>query len=309
LIPYEMSRRQQWDTGIANARNGHFMFRRGYMEYHGDRFEDSSYLLLRGSKLVALLPAHRRDDELLSHRGLSFGGWIVAPSCLHQDLRAGFALLDKEMKGSGLRRLVYMPMPYPYHVGPCGDDLFLLSRLGAECIQTRLGAFLANSEKVARNSEFRRRLVRAAEEYPLKFEETDDVERFWQYLTAFLMDRHAAAPVHSADEMRLLRDQFPASIRLIVGRRGGDWVVGKAIFLSRQVLRFQYGFWRLSEPRAQLGFRSFEWLREHPELKRPWLDLGTSMDPVSGELMDSLHLYKEIYGARGVALTTWIWQP
>jgi hypothetical protein len=284
------------------------MFRRGYMEYHGDRFEDSSYLLLRNHKLVALLPAHREADELLSHNGLSFGGWVLDPRCLLDDLRAGFALLGEEMKTQDLRRLVYSPSPYPYHVGPCGDDLYLLSDLGAACESTRLAAFVSGHADLVRTSEFRRRLRRGAEVCPCDFEETDDVERFWEHLTDFLRRRHGATPAHSAAELRLLKARFPEHIRLIVGRSGDEWVIGYAVFLNRRVARLQYVFRRLDTPDASLGFRAWEWLQADPGMGRPWMDLGTSMDTISGELDDSLHLHKEIFGARGITVTRWVWQ-
>jgi hypothetical protein len=308
LVPYQATHRRSWDHTVERARNGHFMFRRGYLEYHGDRFNDRSFLLYRGHKLVALLPAHREADELRSHNGLSFGGWIQDPRCLLDDLRAGFSLLGEEMRAQDLRRLVYSPSPYPYHAEPCGDDLYVLSGLGATCRSMRLAAFVASPADLVRDSEFRRRLRRGAEALACDFEETDDVEVFWEHLADFVRQRHGTAPVHSAAEMRLLKTRFPENIRLIVGRSGDEWVIGQVVFLSRQVARSQYLFRRVDMPDVSLGFRVLEWFRGHPAMARVWMDLGTSMDPNSGDLQDSLHLHKEIFGARGVPLTTWVWQ-
>ena len=309
LIPYDTTRRSLWDQAVIRARNSHFMFQRGYMEYHADRFPDCSYMLMRGKKLVALLPAHRQNGNLISHKGLSFGGWILAPKCLYSDLEAGFSLLGEEMSRQGLVRLVYSPSPYPYHGGSCDDDLFILQKIGAHCHSMRLGAFLPASSGLPNTYGIRRRLRLGETKLPCRFEETEDLDRFWACLTAFLEKRHKATPVHSVEEMRLLKRSFPDCIRLIIGRRGSEWLTGRVIYLSRLVLRFQYVFQVLESPRVFLHERMTDWILRQPDFARSWIDFGTSADPSSGQLVKPLHLHKEILGARGLPLSTWIWEP
>ena len=309
LLAYDPSQSRVWDNIVKRARNGHFMFQRSYMDYHADRFEDASFLLLRGEAVVAVLPAHRREDALVSHGGVSFGGWIQTPRCLHHDIAAGFALLGAEMRSRRLKRLLYTPLPYPYHTEPCGDDLYLLEKLGARCVQMRLSAFLPLIPPAERNSEFRRRLRRGEELAPGTMMETTDTEKFWGYLGKFLAERHDAQPVHTATEMRLLQERFPDNIRLFVLSHGDEWRAGEVIFLSNNVLRFQYGFYFFTDRREALSLRTLEWLRTNEALHLPWMDLGTSMDPDTGELVGTLHLHKEIFGARGVPLKTWEWVP
>jgi hypothetical protein len=41
---YTTADRLQWDEFVRTAKNGHFMFLRDYMEYHADRFPDSSLM-------------------------------------------------------------------------------------------------------------------------------------------------------------------------------------------------------------------------------------------------------------------------
>ena len=124
-----------------------------------------------------------------------------------------------------------------------------------------------------------------------------------------LAERHDAQPVHTATEMRLLQERFPDNIRLFVLSHGDEWRAGEVIFLSNNVLRFQYGFYFFTDRREALSLRTLEWLRTNEALHLPWMDLGTSMDPDTGELVGTLHLHKEIFGARGVPLKTWEWVP
>ncbi|MDE6287541.1 MAG: GNAT family N-acetyltransferase, partial [Muribaculaceae bacterium] len=68
-----------WDAFVDEARNGSFLFKRDYMDYHADRFEDFSLVARgHGGKLLAVLPACRQGEVLSTHAGLTFGGWILA---------------------------------------------------------------------------------------------------------------------------------------------------------------------------------------------------------------------------------------
>ena len=74
------STRKAWDAFAAASRNGTFLFRRDFMEYHSDRFEDASLLIYDGNKLLGLLPANRsrRDAATVeSHGGLTYGGLLL----------------------------------------------------------------------------------------------------------------------------------------------------------------------------------------------------------------------------------------
>ena len=39
---YDPSMSDEWNRFVASARNATFLFDRGYMEYHSDRFRDAS---------------------------------------------------------------------------------------------------------------------------------------------------------------------------------------------------------------------------------------------------------------------------
>ena len=47
------------------------MLKRGYMDYHSDRFIDNSLMFYEDDKLIALMPASKHGNELRSHGGLT----------------------------------------------------------------------------------------------------------------------------------------------------------------------------------------------------------------------------------------------
>src|SRR5260221_7666560 len=77
LERYAPAQRGLWNDFVGRSKNGTFLFHRDYLEYHADRFEDHSLLAFQDQKLAALLPANRAGDMLISHGGLTYGGWVT----------------------------------------------------------------------------------------------------------------------------------------------------------------------------------------------------------------------------------------
>lgn len=44
---YDPKHKAQWDEFVQGSKNGVFLFRRDYLEYHADRFSDFSLLFFR----------------------------------------------------------------------------------------------------------------------------------------------------------------------------------------------------------------------------------------------------------------------
>ena len=72
---YSADNRDLWNGFVKSAKNGLFMFDRGFMECHADRFVDASLIFYGDDEPLALLPASRCGDELVSHGGLTYGGF------------------------------------------------------------------------------------------------------------------------------------------------------------------------------------------------------------------------------------------
>ncbi len=307
LVPYDPRWREAWDEFVRGSRNGHFMIERGYLEYHADRFEDSSLLFFHKGRLVALLPAHRKGEELMSYGGLPFAGFVVAPRTGHGHLAEIFAMLPQHLRDHGVARLIYTPTPSCYHAAPFEDDIYLMHRAGARCVSIKLSAGFAGPVPQAVARRMLRRLQHVGRTLPCEFFETEDVPAFWEHLERFLQARRETRPVHTAAEMALLKSRFPDQIRLFLARAAGEIVGGELLYLTPRVQRCQYSFRHRSDSTA-VSRRLTLWLAAQPDLTRPWTDLGTSVHPGTGELDDDLYLSKENTGARGTIVQTWIWE-
>ena len=66
-----------WDEFLDRCRNSLFLFKRHYMKYHNDRFVDHSLMFFEGNRLLAVLPASIKKNQLYSHKDafVSNTGW------------------------------------------------------------------------------------------------------------------------------------------------------------------------------------------------------------------------------------------
>ena len=121
---YAAANQREWDSFVAGAKNGTFLFLRDYMDYHADRFADHSLMIYENGRLGAMLPANVIDDCVTSHGGLTFGGLVTATRMTAAKMLAVFETMRAMLKEAGIARLVYKPVPHIFHAYPAEEDLY-----------------------------------------------------------------------------------------------------------------------------------------------------------------------------------------
>lgn len=286
----------RWNDFVQRSRVPHFLFRREYMEYHRDRFEDASRLVLKGEQIVAALPATRHGARLDSHGGLTFGGLILPfRGGAAKTLVAVGALLD-DLADDGVEELTYRAVPLIYHRVPAQDDLYALARAEATLVRRDI-SFAIDLEHRPRMATLRKRALRKVDP-GLDVAESTDYDSYLPLLTQNLR-RHGATPVHTAAEMRLLAHRFPQNIQLFTASRHGELLAGVVMYVTERVAHTQYIAASDEGRRAASLDALFQTLLDHYSSRR-WFDFGIATERDGRHLNEGLARYKESYGARGV---------
>lgn len=307
IVKYDASMEEMWNKFVAESRNGTFLFNRGYMDYHADRFSDSSRIALKNGKPVALLPANITDDGVLhSHGGLTYGGWILPPA--HLD---GSGLLEifenacDAWRAEGIKALDYKTVPCIYWSRPSAEDEYALFRLGACISETNLSAAIPLAEPVKFNKLRRRHLAKASH-LPIEIVETDDIQAFMEMLADCLLQRHGALPVHSADQMRLLKSRFPDNIRMHAVKYEGELQAGVCIYNTGIVAHCQYIATTSRGRELNLLTPLFSKLIGGTYAGCRYFDFGTSNEDHGRMLNEGLLRQKYSYGASGVVYNRYL---
>jgi hypothetical protein len=305
LERYDESQTSAWDDFVRASTNGTFLFLRGYMDYHRDRFEDGSLVARRerGGPLLALLPANVAGGVLESHGGLSYGGWVWGVGMTATLMLELFAKLREYLAAQALPLLRYRPVPHVYHRAPAEEDLYALARAGARLVARAPLSVVDRRRPLAWQSR-RRRGVRRARAAGLVCHETADLAGYWELLSRMLRDTYGARPAHSLDEMVALQRRLPAHIRLFGCYAGEQMLAGVLVYVHDTVARAQYIAASAEGKRAAALDLLFEHLLAEAFADKAWFDLGTS-EGAAGGLNEGVVEFKESLGAHLVAQDTY----
>ncbi|WP_374674409.1 hypothetical protein [Ideonella sp.] len=306
LRPYTPADEAVWNRWVAGAANGSFLFDRGFMGYHADRFPDASLLIERQGRLLAVLPAHRDGDGWASHRGLSYGGLVVAQPLGPEATLAVLRAVQAHGRRQGWPALLYKTVPLIYHRLPCEDDRWALWRLGATLV--RRDALAAIGPTAAHWPPARRRpITRAMRERAalrLHWQAGDEAAAswpvFWGLLEAELQARHGQSPVHSLDEIRLLAGRFPAHIRLGLACQGAEVLAGAVLFEGPAACRLQYTATGDAGRRVAALDQLLEQAVAQAQAGGRWFDFGHSHEDQGRAVNAGLAFYKASFGASTV---------
>lgn len=305
VVPYDPSCADAWNRLVATARNGHFLFDRGFMEYHADRFQDASVLFFEKGRLLGVMPANRQGDIVYSHQGLTFGGVVVEDKLTAGRMLAVFGALRSYLGGLGVASLVYKAMPHIYHRRPAEEDLYALFQNGAELVRRDIATVIDYSAP-GNVAAPRRWGIRRATTRGVSFSETAAWQDYWALLTAVLAERHGIHPVHTLAEISLLRDRFPEAVRLFAAlSRAGSMLAGAVIFETPTVAHAQYAAVS-SEGRAVCALDGlYMFLIDYYRSSKRRFDFGISTDCDGRVLNTGLVQQKEEFGGSGIAYDTY----
>ncbi|OOG58561.1 GNAT family N-acetyltransferase [Rhodanobacter sp. B05] len=304
--PYAQADANAWDALVERSRNGNLLHRRGYMDYHADRFVDQSLMVERSGEVVAVFPANIQDRTVTSHGGLSYAGLISGDALRAESTLAVFGQIGSHYRTLGVERVVYKAIPHVFHACPAEEDLYALHRLGAQLKRRDLSSVIALQEAFHFTSG-RRHAIDKARKADICVRYGVDPEGFHTLLTDVLR-KHDVVPTHSLAELRLLQARFPQHIVLHEARRGEDLLAAVLVYDFGRVVHTQY--MAVSEEGRQLDALSFllAELIENTYATRRHFSFGISTEQEGRVLNTGLVAQKEYFGARAVVHDFYEWR-
>jgi len=303
--PYLPTDADAWDGLVARSRTGNLLHRRGYMDYHAERFVDRSLVVERHGAMIAAFPASLAGDVVTSHGGLSYAGLLSTPELRAEATLAVFAQIAVHYRAAGVRRVIYKAVPRAFHAYPAEEDLYALHRLGAQLVRRDLSSVVALRDGYRFAAE-RRRDIRHARRAGVRIEAGGDLAAFHALLTEVLQ-RHGVTPTHSLAELRLLQGRFPRQIVLHTALAGDELQAGALVYDFGRVVHTQY--LAASDAGRHTGALSLLLgeLIEHVYADRHYLSFGISTEQQGEALNGGLVAQKERFGARAVVHDFYEW--
>jgi len=304
IIPYSSSMKGDWDRFLEESKNATFLFRRGFMEYHRDRFIDHSLMIYDDETLVSLFPANKRSsDTIASHDGLTYGGLLVKKGEYSTNAIFYLASLLKYLNEKGIRKMLFKQIPSFYcHVSSEEIDYALaLADARVERVDLVSAIELSSPDRI-KYQRRRKAGIKKALEHNVSVSESDDFARFWnEILIPNLGGRHGVKPVHSLQEIQKLCQDNPGKIRQFCAFFEGRVMAGCTVFETDNVAHLQY-FSGCDEGR---GNGALDLLVHHLLTEvfqdKPIVDFGNSNSEGWRKVNKGLLDWKEGFGARSFA--------
>lgn len=301
---YTQDKKDVWDAFVKNAKNGIFMFERGFMDYHSDSFKDNSLMFYENGELLAVLPASLHGDELRSHGGLTYGGLITSDKMKQHHMNDCFDVLKAYMQENKISKLIYKVIPHIYHKQSAEEDLYALHTSGAKLfkIEPSTTVFLKNPLKMPKG---RKAQVARAKREGVVIQESIDFEKFIALENSILSERHATQAVHTAKEVALLKSRFDDKIQLWTAEYQGKMIAATLLFIYDNVVHTQY--MAADETAREIGGLDLliKTLMDKFSESHTYFDFGISSENNGQFLNEGLIAQKEGFGGRTTIYQTW----
>jgi hypothetical protein len=310
IEPYDAGRRSRWNEFVQRSKNGTFLFHRSYMEYHADRFEDCSFVVSgdvddgADGRVLALLPACRVGDVLVSHDGLTYGGFVSDSQMTAPLMMRLFEAWLDHLRREGVHRVVYKCVPHIYHSVPAEEDAYALFRQGARLVRRDVSSAI-DTRSALPPGRRRTRALAKAHQAGFRVEESTQFSQFWPLLEQNLHQRHGRRPVHTVAEMEHLALHFPENIRLFCCLRDDETMAGVVAYITSNVCHVQYNAASAEGRDLSAQDLVLAAVIERYSSTHRWVDLGISTERAGQHLNEGLIAYKEGFGARSVNYDTY----
>ena len=304
---YNESDKSQWNQFNEESKTPLFMFDRNYMDYHKDRFIDHSLLFFDENELIALLPMCQNKDTLVSHGGLTYGGFITNSKMKQHIMNDCFDALIWYARQNGIKNIRYKTIPHIYHLQPAEEDRYALYSHNGKLVTIDASTYV-NLQCPLKMLKGRKAQVSRAKREGVAVKVMNDINAYSKFIdmeNEVLLQRHNTYAVHTAAELKLLHDRFPNNIHLFASCKNDSIIAGTIVFEYDNVIHTQY--MAANQEARQIGALDLAiyTVMEKYKTNKKWLDFGISTEHDRIYLNEGLISQKEGFGGRTGVYEIW----
>ena len=307
-----------WDAFVARAEGGSIFHRLRFLAYHGSRFtaQERHLVVLRSGALFGVMPMAVADEGgrrvARSPYGGSYGGPVFERRLRYHEAMAVAAQLARALAGLGVDKATVTLPVAPLYAEPCETLRLALCENGFASIRRDISSVVAvrptRAAAEAAMDSRARNAARKAARLGVTTVRGADVDAFWPVLLRSY-ERHGVAPTHTRDELARLAATFPDAVSVDVALLDGQPVAGICHIAASP--RVDGSFYLAADPAHRdtqaLGLLVAESLATAADRGYAFFDFGTSSAGMRGR--PGVFLFKEQFGAVGVARETLAWRP
>lgn len=292
--------KEEWDKFIDTSKAPHFMFKRDFMEYHSDRFNDFS-LIFRDDKnrIISLLPANITESILYSHQGLTFGGFLTNSKMTASTMLDVFNKLLEYLKPLHIKKIIYKCIPYIYSSLPNQEDLYAIFIANGSLIRRDVSSTILMSQPIT-YSKGRKWGINRAKKNDVEIAKFEKASLAWPLIREVLNNYYETEPTHTEKEIDFLQSKFPENITAYYAHIHNAPVAVAITFDTDLVAHTQY--LAVNNEGREVAALDYliDQIIEDKKNKVTYFDFGISNEDSGRYLNEGLISQKEGFGARAV---------
>jgi hypothetical protein len=308
LIEFAEKFRGDWERFLdSNPRNGDFMMRRGFLDYHGDKFIDRSIFFVENSEIISVFPAaslRTSPSIVTTHPGASYGGIAYKAKYGGTPLVEIASSIIQHYKSHGMHCLYIKTKPHIYSNPSGSEDLYAWWRLGANLERVDLSNIIevGKFEFSTRRNRALRKLAASKIEV---CEGIPFLSSAYKICQATLQSRHNTNPVHTLEDLNYLVNVLPDNIRITICYIDGMLASALILFVNQNAAIVQY--WGSTDRGRELNaldplvVDALEWCRRE-ELS--WFVPGVSTSESGMKVDNGIYEYKLSIGSGTISSPT-----
>lgn len=301
ILKYIDEYKNQWDEFVEKSKNGTFLLKRSYIEYHKEKFKDTSFIIFdEKNKIKGVIAGTILNNTYFTHKGLTYGGFIINKDSKINDVINYFDLLNIELEKLGIKCVEYKSIPYIYTDYPSEEDEYVIfNHLNGKLTNISIASTI-NLKNEYRFNKSRKSSISKSKRYGLNIDKDIYIKEFWSILNNNLQKNYGVSPVHSLKEILYLKNEFPENIEIYTVRKDNFILGGVVVYLSKNVVHIQYiSANEYGKEISALDYL-FNYLIKERFTKKEYFDFGTSTENGGRYLNEHLIFQKEGFGARAI---------
>ncbi len=264
------------------------------MDYHCDRFQDHSLLIIENDRIIGIVPAHIKENSFYSHRGLTYGFPVAKVNKYHTVLQS---LLDY-LNDSAFAKAEFNLAPDFYNIDPNKiiKEKLLSDDFKIDRVSTYLYVDLSKDLKFSPKKTIGYRNGKFTGFY---IERNNDFNSFWEFvLVPSLRSRHNSKPVHDVKEIEMLASRFPDNIIQHNLYRDDELLAGITFFIKDKIIKSQYAAsTSMGMKTDAVGYLYMEAMKEYKKSGYHFMDLGP-VNEHDGSINEGLLRFKKQIGGK-----------
>lgn len=261
------------------------------MDYHSNRFSDSSFLVYDDLNLIGIIPGEIHKKKWTSHGGLTFGGLITGTRSIIK-LRKIIQLLLAQIENENAEEIELTLPPTSYMSIPDDSLIYELNKAKFDIKRIDLLQGIYSTELQTKKLASRK----SAACKGMKLLEVDDCTNIIENVRINLETKYDKLPTHTAEELNRLKNSFPEQISFKEVLLNGEFLAGDVVFHYGKVDHLQY----LTSSSLGKKSRAQDFLVvsevEESSTNRKLFSFGKSTSGEDAELNIQLQKYKNEYG-------------